>query len=141
MCGFTEQIPKCIDRNLMTNNSIHHGHPSKGCLLSKILESGFFSGLNIVDELFVATDQLWWRKKFRKIARCLRCIDIIKIDLVCCNFRNWEVVYNPPEGNLERESYRKKDWFHKTIDNLAMANGKVEPPDKTVKTINILQFK
>lgn len=48
-------------------------------------------------------------KKFRKIARCLRCIDIIKIDFVCCNSRNREVVYNPPEGNLERESYRKKD--------------------------------
>lgn len=67
MCGFTEQIPKCIDRNLMTNNSIHHGHQSKGCLLSKILESGFFSGLNIVDELFVATDQLWWKKNSGKL--------------------------------------------------------------------------
>lgn len=51
----------------MTNNSIHHGHPSKGCLLSKILESGFFSGLNIVDELFVATDQLWWKKNSGKL--------------------------------------------------------------------------
>lgn len=47
-------------------------------------------------------------KKFWKIVRCLRCIDIIKIDFVCCNFRNWEVVYNLLEGNFERESYRKK---------------------------------
>lgn len=41
-------------------------HPRDACF-QRYLKVGFFSGLNIVDELFVATDQLWWKKNSGKL--------------------------------------------------------------------------
>ena len=42
--------------------------------------------------------------------------------------------------NLAKGIIERKDWFHQTKKNLVTANGKVETPNKTVKTINIFQL-